>query len=189
MVTHAERQAEHKIKFDDTSRNKQHQQQPFKRNIVARAYTAGPGDKKPYRGTKPLCSKCNYHHDGPYAPKCTNCKMIGHLARDCKGQLAATNNNNNNTNNNNNQRAQWENARGITCFECEVQGHYKSACPKLKNGNQGNRTGNGNPMARAYALGTAETNLTQMLYKNQFLTLGSSGPVCQEERWIIPDVH
>nr|GEZ11910.1 putative reverse transcriptase domain-containing protein [Tanacetum cinerariifolium] len=51
-----------------------------------------------------------------------------------------------------------ENARGITCFECGVQGHYKSECPKLKNGNQGNRTGNGNAEARAYAIGAAGTN-------------------------------
>nr|GEV81822.1 putative reverse transcriptase domain-containing protein [Tanacetum cinerariifolium] len=69
MLTHDERQAEHKRKFDDTSRNNQHQQQPFKRNNVARAYTAGPGDKKPYEGTKPLCSKCNYNHDGPLCTK------------------------------------------------------------------------------------------------------------------------
>nr|GEV50484.1 putative reverse transcriptase domain-containing protein [Tanacetum cinerariifolium] len=127
MLTHAERQAEQKGKFDDTSRNNQHQQKPFKRNNVARAYTAGLGDKKPYGGTKPL-----------FRP-------------------AATNNNNNP--NNNNQRAQGENARGITCFECGVQGHYKSECLKLKNVNQGNRTGNGNAVARAYAIGTARTNL------------------------------
>nr|GEV72563.1 putative reverse transcriptase domain-containing protein [Tanacetum cinerariifolium] len=72
MLTYAERQVEHKRKFDDTSRNTQHQQQPFKRNNVAWTYTAGPGDKKPYRGTKLLCPKCNYHNDGPCAPKCTN---------------------------------------------------------------------------------------------------------------------
>ncbi|GJR97361.1 putative reverse transcriptase domain-containing protein [Tanacetum coccineum] len=47
MLTAAERQAENKRKFEDTSRNNQNQQQPFKRNNVARAYTAGPGDKKP----------------------------------------------------------------------------------------------------------------------------------------------
>nr|GEY70942.1 putative reverse transcriptase domain-containing protein [Tanacetum cinerariifolium] len=47
MLTHAERQAEYKRKLDDTSRNNQHQQQPFKRKNVARAYTAGLGDKKP----------------------------------------------------------------------------------------------------------------------------------------------
>nr|GEY67591.1 putative reverse transcriptase domain-containing protein [Tanacetum cinerariifolium] len=81
MLTHAKRQAEHKRKFDDTSRNNQHQHQPFKRNNMARAYTAGLRDKKPYGGTKPLCPK-----------------------------------------------------------------------------NQGNQAGNGNAMARAYAVGTAETN-------------------------------
>nr|GEV20160.1 hypothetical protein [Tanacetum cinerariifolium] len=59
--------------------------------------------------------------------KCTNCRKIGHWARDCKSRPAAA------ANNNNNQRAQGANARGITCFECGVQGHYKSDCPKLKN--------------------------------------------------------
>ncbi|GJY90362.1 hypothetical protein Tco_0505558 [Tanacetum coccineum] len=54
-LTLAERLAKKKRKFEDTSRNNQNQQQPFKRNNVARAYTAGPGEKKPYRGSKPLC--------------------------------------------------------------------------------------------------------------------------------------
>ncbi|GJU52759.1 putative reverse transcriptase domain-containing protein [Tanacetum coccineum] len=63
ILTITERQAENKRKFEDTSRNNQNQQQPFKRNNVARAYTAGPGEKKPYGGSKPLCPKCNYHHD------------------------------------------------------------------------------------------------------------------------------
>ncbi|GJY97417.1 putative reverse transcriptase domain-containing protein [Tanacetum coccineum] len=108
MLTMAERQAENKRKFEDTSRNNQNQQQPFKRNNVAWAYTAGPGDKKPYGGTKPLCTKCNYHHNRPCAQKCTNCKKIGHLARDCKGRPAATNNNNNN-----NQRYQGANPKDI----------------------------------------------------------------------------
>nr|GEW53468.1 putative reverse transcriptase domain-containing protein [Tanacetum cinerariifolium] len=63
-----------------------------------------------------------------------------------------------NNNNNNNQRAQGANARGITCFEYGVQGHYKSECPRIKNGNQGNRAGNGNAVARAYAVGTARTD-------------------------------
>ncbi|GJX89607.1 putative reverse transcriptase domain-containing protein [Tanacetum coccineum] len=81
--TLAARQAKNKRKFEDTSRNNQNQQQPFKRHNVARAYTTGPGEKKPYRGSKPLCPKCNYHHDGQCAPKCTNCKRTGHLTRDC----------------------------------------------------------------------------------------------------------
>nr|GEU35505.1 hypothetical protein [Tanacetum cinerariifolium] len=117
MLIHAERQAEQKRKLDDTSRNNQHQHHPFKRNNVARAYTVGPGDKKPYGGTKPLCLKYNYHHDGPFTPKCTNYKKIGHWTRDSKVRPAANNNNNPN---NKNQRAHGANARGITCFECGV---------------------------------------------------------------------
>nr|GEX68867.1 hypothetical protein [Tanacetum cinerariifolium] len=171
MPTHAERQDEHKRKFNDTSRNNQNQHQPFKRNNVARAYTARPGDKKPYGGIKPLCPKCNYHHDGPCAPKCTNYKRIGHLARDCKIRPATANNNNNNTNtnNNNNQRAQGENLRNITCFECGVQGYFRSDCPKLRNGNQGNQAGNRNAVARAYVVGTVRTNLNSNVVTGTFL--------------------
>nr|GEV74640.1 putative reverse transcriptase domain-containing protein [Tanacetum cinerariifolium] len=112
MLTHAERQAEHKRKLDDTSRNNQHQQK------------------------------------------------IGHWARDCKSRPAA---------NNNNLRAQGANARGITYFEYGVQGHYKSECPKLKNGNQGNRGGNGNVVARVYVIGTARTNPNSNVVTGTFL--------------------
>ncbi|GKF12708.1 putative reverse transcriptase domain-containing protein, partial [Tanacetum coccineum] len=49
-----------------------------------RAYTARPGEKKEYGGSLPLCIKCNYHHNGQCAPKCNNCKKVGHLARDCR---------------------------------------------------------------------------------------------------------
>ncbi|GJY14136.1 hypothetical protein Tco_0383445 [Tanacetum coccineum] len=58
-----------------TSRNNQNQQQQNKRQNTGRAYTAGTGEKKPYGGSKPLCAKCNYHHDGPCAPKCHKCKQ------------------------------------------------------------------------------------------------------------------
>ncbi|GJR86722.1 putative reverse transcriptase domain-containing protein [Tanacetum coccineum] len=67
--TLTERQTENKRKFENTSRNSQNQQQQqIKRQNTGRAYTAGSGDKKPYGGSRPLCSKCNYHHDGPCAP-------------------------------------------------------------------------------------------------------------------------
>nr|GFA31406.1 reverse transcriptase domain-containing protein [Tanacetum cinerariifolium] len=62
--TFAERQTENKRKSEDTLRNIQNQQQQNKRQNTRRAYTAGSGEKKPYGGSKPLCSKCNYHHDG-----------------------------------------------------------------------------------------------------------------------------
>ncbi|GJV23795.1 putative reverse transcriptase domain-containing protein [Tanacetum coccineum] len=83
ILTHAERQAENKRKFKDTSRNNQNQQQPFKRNNVARAYIVGPG-------------------------------------------------------------------------------HFR-------NGNQGNRARNGNAVARAYAMGTAETNPNSNIFMGMFL--------------------
>ncbi|GKB21928.1 reverse transcriptase domain-containing protein [Tanacetum coccineum] len=63
---------------------------------TGRAYTVGYGEKKPYEGSKPLCPKCNYHHDGPCAPKCHKCNRVGHLARDCRSPA--------NTNASNNQR-------------------------------------------------------------------------------------
>ncbi|GKB55663.1 putative reverse transcriptase domain-containing protein [Tanacetum coccineum] len=86
VSTMAERQAENKRKSENTSRSNQNQQQqPNKRQNTGRAYTAGSGDKKPYGGSRPLCSKCNYHHDGLCAPKCYKCNKYGHIARDCRG--------------------------------------------------------------------------------------------------------
>ncbi|GJZ39466.1 reverse transcriptase domain-containing protein, partial [Tanacetum coccineum] len=48
------------------------------------AYTAGPSMKREYSGSLPKCSKCNYHHNGPCAPKCHKFNKVGHLAQDCK---------------------------------------------------------------------------------------------------------
>ncbi|GJV50055.1 putative reverse transcriptase domain-containing protein [Tanacetum coccineum] len=125
-----------------------------------KAYTIGPREKKPYRGSKPLCPKCNYHHDGQCAPKCTNYKRTGYSAWDCRSQPAAANNN---------QRAQGVNQRVLTCFECGAQGHFKNNCPKLRNKNQGNQTGNGNNLARAYGVDTARTNLNSNVVTGTFL--------------------
>ncbi|GJT85133.1 putative reverse transcriptase domain-containing protein [Tanacetum coccineum] len=135
VSTIAERQAKNKRKFENTSQNNhnQHQQQN-KRQDTGKAYTAGTGDKKPYGGTKPLCSKCNYHHDSSCAPKCHKCGRVGHLARDCRSV--------GNTNNANNQRGTGSGQRPI-CYECGVQGHFQREYPKLKNnnncGNQGKK--------------------------------------------------
>nr|GEX62271.1 putative reverse transcriptase domain-containing protein [Tanacetum cinerariifolium] len=49
LRTYAERQNDKKIRTDDSSRNSQ-QQQPHKKQNVARGYTAGPGEKKVYTG-------------------------------------------------------------------------------------------------------------------------------------------
>nr|GEW03705.1 NADH dehydrogenase subunit 9, mitochondrial [Tanacetum cinerariifolium] len=82
-------QTENKRKFEDTSRNNQNQQQQNKRQNTGRDYTARPEENKPYRGSKPLCSKCNYYHDGPCAPKCHKCNRVGHLACDCRNPTNA----------------------------------------------------------------------------------------------------
>nr|GEW47693.1 hypothetical protein [Tanacetum cinerariifolium] len=54
---------------------------------VIRAYTDGPGEKKEYEGSKPVCPKCNYHHVRQCAPRCNNCKKVGHLAWALKERL------------------------------------------------------------------------------------------------------
>ncbi|GKE87952.1 putative reverse transcriptase domain-containing protein, partial [Tanacetum coccineum] len=127
----------------------ENQQQQNKRQNTGRAYTAGSGEKKPYGGSKPLCSKCNYHHDGQCAPKCYKCNRVGHLARDYRSPA--------NANTANNQRGTMKGQKA-TCFECRAQGHFKRECLKLKNNNRGNPAGNGNAPAKVYAVGHAGTN-------------------------------
>ncbi|GKD69325.1 putative reverse transcriptase domain-containing protein [Tanacetum coccineum] len=107
------------------------------------------GYKKPYGGSKPLCSKCNYHHDGKYAPKCHKCNRVGHLARDCRSTVNA---------NTANKQTGTGAGQKATCFECGARGHFKRECPKLKNNNHGNQGGNGNAPAKVYAVGRAVTN-------------------------------
>nr|GFB36418.1 hypothetical protein [Tanacetum cinerariifolium] len=114
----AERETASKRKFENTSRTTRNQQQQHsnKRQNTGRVYTATFGEKKQYVGSKPLCAKCNYHHDGPCAPKCRNCNKIGHLARDCRNTA--------NTNNANNQRGTGLGQK-TACHECGVQGHFR----------------------------------------------------------------
>ncbi|GJU19602.1 reverse transcriptase domain-containing protein [Tanacetum coccineum] len=160
--------AENKRKLEDTPRNNQTYQQN-KRQNTGRAYAAGNGDRKPYEGTKPRCPKCNFNHHGPCTPKCTNCRKLGHLAKDCRSRPATANNNNRNNNNNNrnnnNPRAQGANTNAIVCFECGTPGHYRSNCPQWKNKNQGN----GNGVARAYAVGVAGQNPDNNVVTGTFL--------------------
>ncbi|GKC80502.1 putative reverse transcriptase domain-containing protein [Tanacetum coccineum] len=66
--TFADRQTENKRKQDNNQ--KPQQQHQNKRQNTGRAYAAGTVEKKQYGGSKPLCAKCNYHHNGPCALKC-----------------------------------------------------------------------------------------------------------------------
>nr|GEZ51007.1 transposon Ty3-G Gag-Pol polyprotein [Tanacetum cinerariifolium] len=149
--TFAERETTSKRKFENTSRNTQNQQQQSnKRQNTGRVYTAASGEKKQYGGSKRLCAKCNYHHEGPCALKCRNCNKTGHFARDCRSMA--------NTNNASNQRGTGIGQKP-TCYECGVQGHFKRECPKLKNNNNhGNQCGRNNAPARVYAVGRAGTD-------------------------------
>ncbi|GJY71234.1 putative reverse transcriptase domain-containing protein [Tanacetum coccineum] len=150
VLTITERQAEQKRKLEFNAGNNQGHQQQNKRQNTGRAYTAGPGEKREYTGSLPLCTKCNYHHKGPCAPRCNKCKKIGHLARDCRSS---------GPNGNNNNRGNSETTQNAgTCYECGVQGHFKRDCPKLKNKNRGNQGGNGNAPAKVYVVGNAGTN-------------------------------
>ncbi|GJY13356.1 putative reverse transcriptase domain-containing protein [Tanacetum coccineum] len=142
VSTIAERQAKNKRKFENTSRNNQNQQQQNKRQNTGMAYTVGTGERKPYGGSKTLCVKCNYYHDGSSAG---------------------------NANNANNQRGIGSGQKS-TCFECGVQGHFKRKCPKLKNNkNRGNQVGNDRALARVYAVGHAGTNPGSNVVTGTFL--------------------
>nr|GFB45548.1 reverse transcriptase domain-containing protein [Tanacetum cinerariifolium] len=155
LRTYAERQNESKRKANNSPRN--NQQQPHKKQNVARAYTAGPGEKKGYTGDLSMCTKCNYHHTGQCAPKCGKCKRYGHTTTDCR---VNTNNNNNNNHNNKNKKAR-------ACYECGNTGHIKKNCPKLKN--HGNGSGNGVAQGRVYALGVRDVSPDSNVIMSTFL--------------------
>nr|GEX02091.1 hypothetical protein [Tanacetum cinerariifolium] len=131
LRTYAKR-GDNKRKTGDTSRNNHgHQQQPFKKQNVAKVYNMGMGERKPYEGSLPKCIKCQCHHNGPCTQKCHKCSKVGHFARDCRIS--------GNANVANAQRDGKETSKGNGCFEFGASGHFKRDCPKLKNKNGGNR--------------------------------------------------
>ncbi|GJY75626.1 reverse transcriptase domain-containing protein [Tanacetum coccineum] len=138
-----------KRKFDNDN---QAQQQPPKKQGVAIAYTVGPGERKEYAGTLPLCNKCKFHHNGQCTVKCANCKRVGHLTRDYRSP-ATTNNQIN-----------------LTCYECRNQGHYKSDYPKLKNQNHENQAVGTEARGMVYALGGGETDQDPNNIKDEIKT-------------------
>nr|GFB72173.1 hypothetical protein [Tanacetum cinerariifolium] len=139
---------ENKKRLDNTPKNNQNQQLPNKRQNIGRAYTARHGEKKHYSGSKPFCSKCNYHHDGPCAPKCHQCNRFGYLARDYRSSIKV--------NTTNIQKGTGASQKD-TCYECGNQGHYRRDCPERKNQNQENQIKSTKARGVVHAFGGRET--------------------------------
>ncbi|GJQ93356.1 putative reverse transcriptase domain-containing protein [Tanacetum coccineum] len=114
LLTYAERQSDNKRRADDSSRNNHnHQQQPFKRQNVAKVYNMGTGERKggwgAYGGIQCQVQQVHLHHNGPLHQR----------------------------------RAYGATPKGNGCFECGAPGHFKRDCPKLKNKNGGNGNAQG----------------------------------------------
>ncbi|GJX62850.1 putative reverse transcriptase domain-containing protein [Tanacetum coccineum] len=160
--------AENKRRLEVNQRDNRGQQPPFKRpNVggqnVARAYTAGNNEKKPYNGQLPLCNKCKLHHKRPCTVRCGKCNKVGHLTRDCKVTISTILT----------QRGQVVSQKVVTSYECGGQGHYRSDCPKLKDRNHENKAGNKNRVGeakrKAYVLGGGDANPDSNVFKGTFL--------------------
>ncbi|GKE80920.1 reverse transcriptase domain-containing protein [Tanacetum coccineum] len=92
---YAVKNAENKIKFDNSQKDNHGQQPPFKRqNVggqnVARAYMTGNNERRVYNGPLPLCNKCKFHHEGPCTVRCGKCNKVRHLTQDCKAINSTT---------------------------------------------------------------------------------------------------
>ncbi|GJU31540.1 putative reverse transcriptase domain-containing protein [Tanacetum coccineum] len=91
LRTYVKRQTDNKRKAYNSSRNNHgHQQQPSKRQNVAKVYNIGSGEKKPYGGSLPKSSGntnvVNVQRDNRAIPKgngCFECGAPGHFKRDC----------------------------------------------------------------------------------------------------------
>ncbi|GJT00531.1 putative reverse transcriptase domain-containing protein [Tanacetum coccineum] len=131
---YAERQAERKRKYDDLSNNNQNQQN--KRQNTGQAYTAGNSDRKPYAGSKPLCSKCNYNHEGLVHIGDITARGLAIWPETVEVGLQMT----------------TTTTTGNGCFECGAQGHFKRNCPRLRNNDRGNQAGNDRALAKVYVV-------------------------------------
>ncbi|GJT04352.1 putative reverse transcriptase domain-containing protein [Tanacetum coccineum] len=95
LRTYAERQNDHKRKADDSSRNNQ---QPHKKQNVARAYTAGPGEKKAYTGKSTSVHQVQLPpHRNQKAGACYECGNTGHIKKNCPKLKNRENSNGNGT--------------------------------------------------------------------------------------------
>ncbi|GJT89662.1 hypothetical protein Tco_1078507 [Tanacetum coccineum] len=92
---YAAKSMENKRRLYFNQKDNRAQQPPYKRqNVggqnVARAYTVGNNERKGYARPWTYCNKCNLQHEGQCTVRCSNCKKVRHLTRDCKATVAIT---------------------------------------------------------------------------------------------------
>nr|GEV92361.1 hypothetical protein [Tanacetum cinerariifolium] len=124
-----------------------------------RVYAAkSANEKRWYTGSLPYCNKCRLHHERPCIVKYTNCKKVGHMARDCKTVVAVQT-----------QKAHMVDQQVVTCFGYGGQGYYKKDFLKLKNQNHRNKAAKNDAYGRAYALGGGDSNTDSNVVTGTFL--------------------
>nr|GEY68021.1 hypothetical protein [Tanacetum cinerariifolium] len=123
-------------------RNQNHVNKTVNNEAKARANAIGGGGANP---------DCNVFTDISYAVELADGRTseTNAVLRGCTlGLLVAATT----------QRASVGNQTGNTCYECGRQGHYRNECPKLRNQNHVNKTGNNKAKARANAIGGGGAN-------------------------------
>ncbi|GJY13693.1 putative reverse transcriptase domain-containing protein [Tanacetum coccineum] len=194
--TFVERQVENKRKFEDTSRNNQNQQQQNKRQNTSRAYTTGHGGRS-YRGIYDTVLQLQYHNDGPCAPKNAQVQQRspGSISR---GSIL---------------KPEWSFVSTTFSFQIDITPTTLDQYYDVELADEGiiglntiirgctlnflNHPFNIDLMLVELGcfdviIGIVRSTpgaIRQRLHKAKFLTLGSSGLVCQEEGWIILNVH
>nr|GEY40749.1 putative reverse transcriptase domain-containing protein [Tanacetum cinerariifolium] len=142
---YAMKDAKNKRRLEVNQRDNRGEQPPFERpNVrgqnVARAYTAGNNERKPYNEPLPLCNKCKLHHEGPCTMRCGKCNKVRHLTQDCKVTNSTTSTSD--------------------CPKLKDQNHGNKA---------GNKNGIGKARGKAYSLGRGDANPDLNVVKGTFL--------------------
>nr|GEY91537.1 reverse transcriptase domain-containing protein [Tanacetum cinerariifolium] len=86
---------EKKKSLDFNQKDNRAQQPLYKRQKVggqnvARAYTAGNNERKEYARPWPYYNKYKLHHEGQCTVRCSKCKKVRHMVRNCKVVVAKT---------------------------------------------------------------------------------------------------
>ncbi|GJX05201.1 putative reverse transcriptase domain-containing protein [Tanacetum coccineum] len=118
------------------------------------------GDRRPYGGPKPLCSKCNYHHDGPCAPKSTTRAAMWSFVARTAGSLPKC--------------QHWGYQRGNVVLNVMLRA-FSRGLPKLKNQQQPGTSGWEMPRLRQRCMPWAMQGQTQTTMSSQIRHVRNEG--------------